>query len=131
LRTGARATCAASSAGDTAVAFTLTEPLAIFPTFLAMPVASVAPSPVPADFGQRPVGTGAVAVRRVEHDDYLRFVRNPSYWSGASLSESLTVRIIPEALTRRPSFWRPDLCRRGPVRRDEEMGAGASRLAEA
>jgi len=90
--------------GDTAVAFTLTEPLAIFPTFLAMPVASVAPSPVPADFGQRPVGTGPWRFVAWEHDDYLRFVRNPSYWSGASLSESLTVRIIPEALTRAAEF---------------------------
>jgi ABC-type transport system substrate-binding protein len=32
--------------GDTAVAFTLTEPLAIFPKFLAMPVAAVVPSSV-------------------------------------------------------------------------------------
>src|SRR6267142_5781750 len=30
--------------GDTAVAFTLTEPLAVFPKFLAMPVTSIAPS---------------------------------------------------------------------------------------
>src|SRR6266498_1343050 len=44
--------------GDTAVAFTLTEPLAVFPKFLAMPVASVVPAAVPAEFGQRPVGTG-------------------------------------------------------------------------
>src|SRR6266511_2344330 len=44
--------------GDTAVAFTLVEPLAVFPKFLAMPVASVVPASVPADFGQRPVGTG-------------------------------------------------------------------------
>src|SRR5882762_9320574 len=39
--------------GDTAVAFTLTEPLAVFPKFLAMPVAAVIPATVPADFGQR------------------------------------------------------------------------------
>src|SRR6267378_1934285 len=90
--------------GDTAVAFTLTEPLAIFPKFLAMPVASVAPSPVPAEFGQRPVGTGPWRFVTWEHDDYLRFARNPSYWGGASLSESLTVRIIPEALTRAAEF---------------------------
>jgi len=90
--------------GDTAVAFTLTEPLAIFPKFLAMPVASVAPSPVPAEFGQRPVGTGPWRFVAWQHDDYLRFVRNPSYWGGASLSESLTVRIIPEALTRAAEF---------------------------
>src|SRR2546426_927446 len=90
--------------GDTAVAFTLTEPLAIFPKFLAMPVASVVPSPLPADFGQRPVGTGPWRFVAWEHDDYLRFAKNPSYWGGAPLGESLTVRIIPEALTRAAEF---------------------------
>src|SRR6266705_2817894 len=47
--------------GDSGVAFALTEPLAIFPKFLAMPVASVVPlppPPTPADQGQRPIGTG-------------------------------------------------------------------------
>src|SRR5437016_7344073 len=86
--------------GDTAVAFTLTEPLAVFPKFLAMPVASVVPSPVPADFGQHPVGTGPWRFVVWEHDDYLRFAKNPDYWGGAPGSESLTVRIIPEPLTR-------------------------------
>jgi peptide/nickel transport system substrate-binding protein/oligopeptide transport system substrate-binding protein len=90
--------------GDTAVAFALTEPLAIFPKFLAMPVASVVPSSVAADFGQRPVGTGAWRFVAWEHDDYLRFARNPTYWGGAPVGESLTVRIIPEALTRAAEF---------------------------
>src|SRR6266550_2374503 len=90
--------------GDYAIAFTLTEPLAVFPKFLAMPVASVAPSAVPADFGRRPVGTGPWRFVAWEHDDYLRFARNPSYWGGAPLSESLTVRIIPEPLTRAAEF---------------------------
>ncbi len=90
--------------GDTAIAFTLAEPLAIFPKFLAMPVASVVPSSVPADFGQRPVGTGAWRFVAWQHDDYLRFAKNSGYWGGAPLSESLTVRIIPEALTRAAEF---------------------------
>jgi peptide/nickel transport system substrate-binding protein/oligopeptide transport system substrate-binding protein len=90
--------------GDTAVAFTLTEPLAIFPKFLAMPVASVVPSSVPADFGQHPVGTGPWRFVAWEHDDYLRFAKNPNYWGGAPLGDSLTVRIIPEALTRAAEF---------------------------
>ncbi len=90
--------------GDTAVAFTLTEPLAIFPKFLAMPIAAVVPSPVAVDFGQRPVGTGPWHFVAWEHDDYLRFARNPSYWGGAPLSDSLTVRIIPEPLTRAAEF---------------------------
>jgi len=86
--------------GDTAVAFTLTEPLAIFPKFLAMPVASIVPSPVPDAFGQRPVGTGPWRFVAWQHDDYLRFARNPDYWGGAPQSDTLTVRIIPETFTR-------------------------------
>ncbi|HEV8380912.1 MAG TPA: ABC transporter substrate-binding protein [Gemmatimonadales bacterium] len=89
--------------GDTAVAFTLTEPLAIFPKFLAMPVASIVPSKLPADFGQRPVGTGPWRFVAWEHDDYLRFARNPNYWGGTP-ADSLTVRIVPEALTRAAEF---------------------------
>jgi ABC-type transport system substrate-binding protein len=90
--------------GDSAVAFMLTEPLAVFPKFLAMPVASVVPSPIPADFGQRPVGTGPWRFVAWEHDDYLRFARNATYWGGAPEGDSLTVRIIPEPLTRAAEF---------------------------
>src|SRR3989442_546898 len=43
---------------DSALVFTLTEPLAIFPKFLAMPVASVVPTPPPTELAERPVGTG-------------------------------------------------------------------------
>jgi ABC-type transport system substrate-binding protein len=90
--------------GDSAVAFTLTEPLAVFPKFLAMPVASVVPAPVPVDFGQHPVGTGPWRFARWQHDDYLRFARNPGYWGGAPAAESLAVRIVPEPLTRAAEF---------------------------
>jgi peptide/nickel transport system substrate-binding protein/oligopeptide transport system substrate-binding protein len=90
--------------GDTAVAFTLGAPLAVFPKFLAMPVASIVPAPVPADFGQRPVGTGPWRFVAWQHDDYLRFVRNDGYWGGPAAAESLTVRIIPEPLTRAAEF---------------------------
>lgn len=89
---------------DTAVAFTLTEPLAVFPKFLAMPVASVVPSPLPADLGQHPVGTGPWRFVAWQHDDYLRFAKNPAYWGGAPAGDSLTVRIIPEPLTRAAEF---------------------------
>ena len=92
--------------GDTAVAFTLSEPLAIFPKFLAMPVASIVPNPPPADPGQPlpPVGTGAWRFVAWQHDDYLRFARNPDYWGGAPAGETLAVRIIPEPLTRAAEF---------------------------
>src|SRR5881392_4246907 len=82
--------------GDSSIAFTLTEPLAIFPKFLAMPVASV----VPADAGQPPIGTGPWRFVTWQHDDALTFARNPDYWAGAPLADTLTVRIVPEPLTR-------------------------------
>ncbi|HET8713904.1 MAG TPA: ABC transporter substrate-binding protein [Gemmatimonadales bacterium] len=90
--------------GDTAIAFTLTEPLAVFPKFLAMPVAAIVPPSPPADFGQRPVGTGPWRFVAWQHDDYLRFAANSTYWNGAPKSDSLTVRIVPEALTRAAEF---------------------------
>lgn len=90
--------------GDTAIAFTLTEPLAVFPKFLAMPVAAVVPTAPAADFGERPIGTGPWRFVAWEHDDYLRFAANSTYWGGAPQSESLTVRIVPEPLTRAAEF---------------------------
>ena len=90
--------------GDTALVFTLAEPLAIFPKFLAMPVASVVPTPLPGSLRERPVGTGPWRLVTWQHDDYLRFVRNPGYWGGAPAAETLTVRIVPEPLTRAAEF---------------------------
>ena len=90
--------------GDSGVAFTLTTPLAIFPKFLAMPVASVVPEPPPRDAGEHPVGTGAWRFVAWQHDDYLTFARNPEYWGGPAAAATLTVRIIPEPLTRAAEF---------------------------
>ena len=90
--------------GDTAIAFELVEPLAVFPKFLAMPVTAIVPVPAPPDLGTRPVGTGAWRFVAWQHDDVLAFARNPDYWGGAPASESLTVRIIPEDLTRAAEF---------------------------
>src|SRR5438067_12173237 len=90
--------------GDSSIAFTLTEPLAIFPKFLAMPVASVVPVPPPNDLAQRPVGTGPWCFVAWQHDDYLVFARNPSYWGGAPASDTLLVRVVPEPLTRAAEF---------------------------
>ena len=90
--------------GDTAVALTLTHPLAVFPKFLAMPVASiVAPQPA-GDLAARPDGTGPWRFASWAHDDALRFSRNTDYWSGAPQADSLVVRIIPDQLVRAAEF---------------------------
>lgn len=84
---------------DSTVVITLTEPLAIFPKLLAMPVASIVPDSTPAGFGQHPIGTGPWVFTEWHHDDYLRFARNEHYWGGAPKAESLMARIIPEPST--------------------------------
>ena len=79
--------------------FTLSEPLNIFPKFLAMPVAAIVPAPTPAGFDQAPVGSGPWRFVSWSHDDAMVFARNPTYWAGPPKEDTLTVRIIPEALT--------------------------------
>lgn len=89
--------------GDSCVALTLAEPLAVFPKFLAMPVASIGPAN-PGDLGATPNGTGPWKFVSWAHDDALRFARNPGYWGSAPQGESLTVRIIPDQLVRAAEF---------------------------
>ena len=90
--------------GDSAVAFDLTEPLAIFAKFLAMPVASIVAAPPPSDTPEHPVGTGPWRFVAWRHDDYLLFSKNPAYWGGAPAADTLGVRILPEPLTRAAEF---------------------------
>src|SRR5215204_5448902 len=88
-----------SAPDDSTVVIALAEPLAIFPKLLAMPVASVVPDSVPANFGERPVGTGPWKFVEWRHDDYLRFAANDAYWGGRPKADSLLARIIPEPST--------------------------------
>lgn len=84
---------------DSTVIVTLKEPFAIFPKLLAMPVASIAPENVPANFGEHPVGTGPWKLVEWHHDDYLLFSPNKDYWGGAPKADSLKARIIAEPST--------------------------------
>ena len=84
---------------DSTVVVTLKEPFAIFPKLLAMPVASIAPDRLPANFGEHPVGTGPWKLVEWKHDDYLLFAPNHDYWGGAPVADSLKSRIIAEPST--------------------------------
>ena len=88
-----------SAPDDSTVVIRLSEPFAIFPKLLAMPVASVVPDSVPSNFGEHPVGTGPWKFVEWKHDDYLLFARNASYWGGPPKGDSLQARIIPEPST--------------------------------
>ena len=109
---GARAFAAGDASGlagiavpdDSTVVFTLEEPLNIFPAFLAMPVAAIVPTPTPAGFSQNPVGSGPWKFVSWSHDDALVLARNEQYWGGAPKSDSIRIRIIPEALTQAAEF---------------------------
>jgi peptide/nickel transport system substrate-binding protein/oligopeptide transport system substrate-binding protein len=84
---------------DSTIAFTLSQPLNLFPLFLAMPVAAVVPVPLPADFDQHPVGGGPWRFVSWSHDDAILLARNERWWGGPPPEDSLRIRIIPEALT--------------------------------
>ena len=86
-------------ANDSTIEITLTEPFAIFPKLLAMPVAAIVPSTVPADFGEKPVGTGPWKLAEWKHDDFVRFTRNDTYWGTKPVQDTLIARIIPEPST--------------------------------
>jgi ABC-type transport system substrate-binding protein len=84
---------------DSTVVVALTEPFAIFPKLLAMPVASIVPDSIPPNFGERPIGTGPWKFAEWRHDDYVLFAKNPEYWGGAPKMDSLRARIIAEPST--------------------------------
>lgn len=84
---------------DSTVVITLDEPFAIFPKLLAMPITSIVPDSVGADFSEKPVGTGPWRLVEWKHDDYLKFARNPTYFGGAPTIDTLVARIIPEPST--------------------------------
>lgn len=89
---------------DSTIAFTLSEPLNIFPKLLAMPVAAIVPTPVADDFGTHPIGSGPWRFVSWSHDDLLVFARNDDWWGTKPLADTLRIRIIPEAFTRAAEY---------------------------
>jgi len=89
---------------DSTLVVRLEEPFAIFTKLLAMPVTSIVPAELPADFADRPVGTGPWKFAEWKHDDYLLFARNEEYWGGAPKMDSLMARIIAEPSTANAEF---------------------------
>ena len=89
---------------DSTIAFTLSEPLNIFPKLLAMPVAAIVPTPTGEAFGESPIGSGPWKIVSWSHDDLLVFARNPRWWGPRVASDTLRVRIIPEIFTQAAEY---------------------------
>lgn len=89
---------------DSTLAFTLTEPLNIFPKLLAMPVAAIVPTPAGEEFGEAPIGSGPWKFVSWSHDDLLVFARNPRWWGPRIAADTLRVRIIPEIFTQAAEY---------------------------
>ncbi|MEO8294125.1 MAG: ABC transporter substrate-binding protein, partial [Gemmatimonadota bacterium] len=89
---------------DSTLVLTLDEPLNVFPKLLAMPVTAITPAPLPADFAQHPVGSGPWKFVSWAHDDAIVLARNETYWGTKPASDSLRIRIIPEALTQAAEY---------------------------
>jgi len=89
---------------DTTLVVTLDQPLNIFPKLMAMPVAAVVPASPPADFDQRPVGSGPWKFVSWAHDDQLVLAKNERHWGMVPKSDSLRVRIVPEPLTQAAEY---------------------------
>jgi peptide/nickel transport system substrate-binding protein/oligopeptide transport system substrate-binding protein len=95
----ATAVAGLTAVDDSTVRITLDTALAIFPKLLAMPVASMVPAKISADFGEHPVGTGPWTLASWQHDDFVLLARNTEYFGGAPQLDSLMIRIIPEPST--------------------------------
>jgi peptide/nickel transport system substrate-binding protein/oligopeptide transport system substrate-binding protein len=89
---------------DSTIVLALEEPLNVFPKLLAMPVAAIVPTPTPADFDQRPTGSGPWKFVSWSHDDAIVLAKHEGYWGGSPKSDTLRIRIIPEPLTQAAEY---------------------------
>jgi peptide/nickel transport system substrate-binding protein/oligopeptide transport system substrate-binding protein len=93
-----------SAPDDSTLDVVLEEPLNIFLTLLAMPVAAIVPAGASAELGQHPVGTGPWRFVAWSHDDAILLAANPEHWGTRPRSDTLRVRIIPEELTQAAEY---------------------------
>ncbi|MEP6765450.1 MAG: ABC transporter substrate-binding protein [Gemmatimonadaceae bacterium] len=96
---GKGTTLGIAALNDSTVEITLESPQATFLKMLALPVASVVPDSIGADFGQHPIGTGPWRLVEWKHDDYVKFAKSADYFGGAPKFDTLVARIIPEPTT--------------------------------
>ena len=89
---------------DSTLAITLEEPLNIFLTLLAMPVAAIVPPNASTELGQHPIGTGPWKFVSWSHDDAIVLAANAEYWGTRPRSDTLRVRVIPEELTQAAEY---------------------------
>ena len=87
---------------DETVKFTLTQPDATFLNVLALNFASAVPKEVVeaegADFGKKPVGSGAYILKEWITGQHLVFVRNPDYFRQRPNLDQFTIEIGQEPL---------------------------------
>ncbi len=88
--------------GDDTVKFTLSQPDATFLNVLALNFASAVPKEVVeaegADFGKKPLGSGAYILKEWVSGQHLIFVRNPDYFRTRPHLDQFTVEIGQEPL---------------------------------
>ncbi len=83
----------------------LTEPIAVFLSWLAMPEAAIVSPTAAAEMGEAfstaPVGSGPFIFESWIPDTEVVLKANHDYWRGAPQIETIVYRIIPDASTRR------------------------------
>jgi ABC-type transport system substrate-binding protein len=90
------------SVDDATIKFTLSQPDATFLNVLALNFASAVPKEVVeaegADFGKKPVGSGAYTLKEWVNGQRLVFVRNPDYFRPRPNLDQFTIEIGQEPL---------------------------------
>jgi peptide/nickel transport system substrate-binding protein len=79
------------------VAFSLTEPFGSFPVNLVIPIV---PEGAPANFRDRPIGTGPYRFVRYTTDDRLELEPFADYFGGRAKNDGLVLRIVPDDIMR-------------------------------